>query len=133
NTTSSGYDADSNLTTVTRPNGTTATRTFDANDGLTDISDQGTNGFSFVAHYTRTPEELLASRREVDNPLAPPLTYSYDGAQRLTGTTLAGASTKTYGYDNADNPTGFYGTNGLVTQVFDAANELTAFKNPTTN
>jgi RHS repeat-associated protein len=114
------YDADSNLTTQTNPNGTVATSSYDGADRLTAI-----------AHATAAAPGTPFAR----------FTYGRDNADQLTSAVNAGPATDgsssaytytplnqikgvnsaNYGYDAADNLTQL--TNG-TTQAFDAANQL---------
>jgi RHS repeat-associated protein len=126
NTTSYTYDANSNISTIARPNGTTATNLYDVNDGLVKITDAG-GSFSRVDTYTRTDDQLLKTQVETGTAAQPNPTYAYDSSARLTGT---GATAKqTYAYDAADNPTKIVRNTLTANQSFDPAHQITQIKN----
>jgi RHS repeat-associated protein len=125
NTSTFGYDANSNLTAETLPNGVTNSYGFDAADQLTSINDTTGATSVFAATYSRDGAGLLSGDSS-----APPTTadYQYTPLNQLC---YAGSSSSSacsappvgatpYGYDAADNLT----TNGATAQSFDAASQL---------
>ena len=125
-TTTYSYDPNSNISTIARPNATTATNLYDANDVLTKITDTGT-GFSRVDTYTRTDSELLATQTETGTAAQPNPIYGYDLNARLTST--GATANQTYQYDAGDNPTKIVRATVTANQSFDNAHQLTAVKN----
>ena len=120
-TTTVAYDEDSNIRSVGSAGGVEEVRSYDNADQLTGIED--TKGSATLARfeYTRNANgQVVAS--EDKNGGANKSAYSYDELGRLTS-----VSGSAYSYDAADNPVGF-GTG--VTQVFDAANQLTTRNEP---
>jgi RHS repeat-associated protein len=128
NTTTFGYDANSNLTTETLPTGTGVmdTYTFDAANRVMGISDvKGGSTNLFLATYTRDSTNRLSSDSS-----APTATGSYHyttinqlcyaAAANATACTLPPPSSTAYAYDAGDNLTQM----GTTQQVFNAADEL---------
>lgn len=127
NTTTFSYDANSNLTQIGRPNGTTSNRTFDQNDGLLTISDTGSAGFSRTDTYTRTDNELVKTQTEAGSGAQPNPSYTFDLVARLTST--GATANQSFSYDAADNPTKIVRATVTANQTFDEANQLTTVKN----
>lgn len=149
NTISYGYDLANNLTTITYPDGSTVTRSFDADERLASVTDWlgNTTTFGYDPDSNLTTITFPSGTGNVD-------TYTYDHADQISGvqmtqgtTTLASlgytreptgalasdtetglpepalTGTRSYNYDNADNLTKIEGTNGYS---YDQADELTA-------
>ncbi len=127
NTTSFGYDVNSNLTTETLPaaSGVLDTFTFDAADRLTAVSDKTAKTTLFAGTYTRDNANQLTSDSSIPSSTG---SYQYDTLNQLC---YAGSSTRNacssppkgaiaYSYDAADNLTQMGGTQ----QAFNNANEL---------
>ncbi|MEN3281388.1 MAG: hypothetical protein V7607_2528 [Solirubrobacteraceae bacterium] len=121
-TTAFAYNVDDALTTIERPDGTTATQTVDRNDQLTAIDDSG-DDYSYSADYIRTDAGLLASATETGDGAGPDATYAHDDAARLTS---SGTGNQNYSYDAADNLTQLTDASATRKQIFDDANQLTA-------
>ncbi|MEA2635502.1 MAG: hypothetical protein QOH92_2269 [Chloroflexota bacterium] len=128
NTTSFGYDPNSNLTTETLPTGSSIidTFSFDAADRLLGVSDVKTgNTTLFSATYTRDNANQLTSDTS-----APAATGSYkytsmnqvcySGASTSNGCGSPPSGATPYVYDAADNLTQM----GTTQQAFNAADEL---------
>lgn len=125
-TTNFGYDADSGLTGITYPNGVTETTTFDHADRLTAINDTTATTTLASYTYTRDAAGALTSTTPTGVTGQTNETYGHSVLDQLTGYTTT-ASTGSYGYDNADNPTTL--ADG-TTQTFDTANQLTSSSGP---
>ncbi len=114
NRTTFAYDPNSNLTTTSLPNTTTATNSYDHADQLTGITHKKA-GTTFAAFgYTRDNKGLLTSVTPTG--LGSNETYGYttlDQLKQLNGTT-------TYTNDTADNLTKLAGS----TFIYDNANQL---------
>ncbi|TMK38819.1 MAG: RHS repeat-associated core domain-containing protein [Actinobacteria bacterium] len=116
NSTQFSYDAEGELTGQSRPNGTTAADSYDANQNLSALTDLGN-----TTNYTRSNEGLLTGASPQGGQAQ---TYGYDSVARLTG---VGANNSAFGYDTGDNPTtSSVGSAPSVAQAFDAANQLTS-------
>jgi RHS repeat-associated protein len=89
------FDADDELTTVTRPDTTTLGTSYDANGNVL----TQTNGAGKVTSYTYDP---LNRARTMTDPLNRTTTSAYDLVGRLTTTTDASSRITTYGYDIAN-------------------------------
>jgi len=116
-TTSFGYDVNSNLITQAYPNGTTASFSYDAADQLIGITDSAgaTQFLSFT--YTRDNIGLLTAENAN--------TYGYDPLNRVTSS-VAGATTTSFGYDAGDHLTQVGVTGSPTTTLaYDAADQLT--------
>jgi RHS repeat-associated protein len=121
-TTSYGYDADSNLTSQTNPNGTTETITVDDADRVMGISHAptATPGSPFASFiYGRDNEDKVTSVAATGVP-TDNRTWGYTNIDQVSTDT---ARAFPYAYDAADNLTQL--TDGTV-QSFDAANQLTS-------
>jgi RHS repeat-associated protein len=127
NTTTFGYDVNSNLTTETLPSasGIVDTFTFDAADRLTAISDKKGKTTLFSATYGRDNANQLTSDSSISSSTG---SYKYNSLNELC---YAGSSTSNvctspprnaiaYKYDAADNMTQMGGTQ----QAFNNADEL---------
>ncbi len=127
NTTSFGYDVNSNLTTETLPSasGVVDTFSFDAADRLTAISDKKGNTTRFSATYIRDNANQLAADSSISSSTG---SYKYNSLNQLcyagSSTTSACASpprnATAYKYDAADNLTQM----GSTQQAFNNADEL---------
>jgi RHS repeat-associated protein len=99
-------DADSNITTESLPNATTATQGFDQNDNLTSVAHAkgATNIVNFG--YTRDAAGQLT---QTDKTVGGVMKTEYDGYNSLKQLTAVGQipspSIPTYNYDGADNLT----------------------------
>ena len=117
-TTTFAYDADSNLTTETYPNGTVGTSTFDAADRMSSTVDS-LNGTQFLSlTYHRDADGQLTQGSATQQ-------YGYDTINRVNSWTNSGAST-TYGYDAADEITGITAT-ASTTMTYDVAGQVGTF------
>lgn len=118
--TSFGYNADSELTSQTYPNGTTATTGYDNADRLTSIQHAPTANLvtPFASFsYTRDDRGQLTSVTSAGVP-ADNHSYGYNSLNQLTS--VDGTS---YSYDSANNLTKRLDNSR---QLYDAANELAA-------
>ena len=127
NTTTFGYDVNSNLTTETLPAASAVvdTFTFDAADRLMAIADKKGNSSLFGATYTRDNANQLTSDSS-----QPSATKSYKyttlnqvcyaGSASTTACTSPPSGSIPYKYDAADNLT----QSGPTQQVFNGADEL---------
>jgi RHS repeat-associated protein len=127
NTTTFGYDLDSNLTTETFPvaSGVVDTFTFDAADQLTaDASNKGgTNLFSVT--YSRDAANQLASDSSAASGTSsykytPLNQVCYAGSSNTNGCASPPTGSNAYKYDGADNLT----QKGSIQQAFNNADEL---------
>ena len=113
-----GYDADSGLGTLSYPNGTAVTSTFDNADQLT--ASTLTAGTTSLASLSTPRDDAGQVSGETPTGLAGGAqTYAYTALEQVKSTTT-GTTTTSYGYDPANNPT----TVGGATQTFDASNQL---------
>ncbi len=135
NTTTFGYDADSNWTSTTFQGGSCTSTitlcdsyTYDAADELTQINDEkSSSGDIFAATYTRDNNGQLAS--DTSAPTSPNNQSNYKYTP-LNQVCVAGSSTSTcssggtgsepFAYDNGDNLTTFGGS----TQTFNSQDQL---------
>lgn len=121
-TTTFGYNAGYHRTSTSYPNGVGEAMTYDPSERLTQIkASKGAttlNSFtySYVNPTTGKDSGVRWSVTDVNNNKT---SYTYEGANRLTGT--SGASSYMFGYDANGNMTN---NNGAV-QTFNGANELT--------
>jgi RHS repeat-associated protein len=121
NTISYGYDPDGNPTTTTFPTGTAEvdTTTFDNADQPASVSD--TTGATVLASqtYTRDPAGHVTAAAQTFNAGATAnLSFSYNSLNRL-----AAATTGTYAYDQAGDPTTQAGVSGYA---YNTASQLTS-------
>jgi len=124
-TTSFGYDADSNLTTETFPGGVVDSFSFNGADQMAAIADLEGSATVFSATYARDADGQLASDTS-----APPAAASYHytalnqlcyaGPANSTPCSAAPTGATAYAYDAADNLV----TDGAATQAFNPADEL---------
>jgi RHS repeat-associated protein len=126
-----GYDADGHLTRNTRPNGTTATMTYDQAGQLTRLLDTGPQSSTVLdLPYTYDTAGLVASANPVAGPAGVTQTYGYDASARLTSADVpagpASVPSNAYAYDAADNLTRMVTAGVARTLVHDAADQLTA-------
>ena len=127
NTTSFGYDVNSNLTTETLPSasGIVDTFTFDAADRLTAISDKKGKTTLFSATYSRDNANQLTSDSSISSSTG---SYKYNSLNQLcyagsSNTSACSAPPRNaipYSYDAADNLT----KTGNTQQAFNNADEL---------
>ena len=127
NTTTFGYDADSNLTTETFPSGSGLVDTFGFNaaDQMTSVSDVTGGTTLFSATYTRDANGQLASDTSVPSAsgsfkYSPLNQLCYAGSSSSSACASPPSGATAYGFDAADNLT----TTGGATQAFNAADEL---------
>jgi RHS repeat-associated protein len=127
NTTTFGYDADSNLTTETFPSGSGLVDTFGFNaaDQMSSVSDVTGGTTLFSATYTRDANGQLASDTSVPSASAsfhytPLNQLCYAGSSSSSACASPPSGSTAYGFDAADNLT----TNNGTTQAFNAADEL---------
>ena len=127
NTTSLGYDVNSNLTTETLPigSGVVDTFTFDTADRLMSISDTKGATTLFSATYTRdSANQLTADSSAPSSTSAYKYTtlnqVCYSGSSSLSACTAPPAGAAAYAYDAADNLTRV----GSTQQAFNNADEL---------
>jgi RHS repeat-associated protein len=115
NTTSFGYNADSNLLTTTYPDDVTVTNGYDNAGNLSSI-DAVDGGTTVVSEsFTRDGADLISGRTVGSTSD----TYGYSAQDQLSSDT-AGGTTTPYATDAASDPT----TVGAATQEFDAAGQL---------
>jgi RHS repeat-associated protein len=124
--TSFGYDANGNLTKQSYPNAVTASLTYDGADQLSGITDAGPMGaLSFTYGFNKLGG--LTSEKVVGEPPNGPITYGYDGLNRLTSDNF-GAFQQTFQYDAADRLTQTAVTDSKGTQMstltYDGASQL---------
>ena len=127
NTTTFGYDPNSNLTTATFPtaSGVVDTFTFNGADQLTAIASMKGASTLFAATYTRDAANQLTSDSSAASGTG---SYKYTPLNQVcyagSGNTTACSSPPTgsipYTYDAADNPT----RKGAIQQAFNSADEL---------
>ena len=135
-TTSLGYDADSNPTAETYPNGVVGTFAFDAADRAVNTTDAKGATTLLSQAYSRDNTGLVTA----ENTTA----YGYDGANRLTSSTLGpsplayngadqitGLGTASLAYDRASELTGLTSTAGATTYAYDPEGDRTATTPPT--
>src|SRR5579884_216787 len=125
-TTSYGYDANGNETSITNPNGTSVTKAYDAANRLTSVTNKTGGGATLSSFsYGYNADDLRTSVTEADGSV---VSYGYDGAHRLTSESRTGTNpyTKSYVVDGVGNRTSQ--TVGGVTTSFtyDADDELTS-------
>lgn len=145
NTTAYGYDALSNLTSITRPSGGVMTMTHDAagnTTGLTSASGAASqwaySGTGQVTSYTGpdgavtqfsySPAGLLLQQ---SGPGATSVTYGYDSAGNQTTVADALENQTTFGYDQFGNLTSVTDAVGGVTQYgYDDLGQLVSITEP---
>ena len=118
------YDADSNVTGFTDAMGTTS-RTYDSDNRLLSES----KGGSMVVSHTYDAAGKLGLLSTTTDANGRTLTYSYTSLNQLYQVSEA-AGTATYVYDAGGNQTGISNPNGTtVTDIYDAAGRLTSLTN----
>jgi len=134
NTTSYGYDPDSDLQSTTLPNGVLTTATYNTLDRLTRLT--STKSATTLADYNYTLLGAAGERKQVVELGGRQVDYGYDNAYRLTSETISvvspGSLVATYDhtddrqsgitYDNNGNTTVASG----VTYGYDFLNRLTS-------
>lgn len=127
NTTTFGYDADSNLTTQTFPgaSGVVDSFTFNAADQMTAAASDKGGSALFSATYTRDAANQLASDTSAASgtgsyKYTPLNQVCYAGSSSTNACTSPPTGSIPYTYDAADNLT----KNGTVFQAFNNADEL---------
>jgi RHS repeat-associated protein len=127
NTTTFGYDVNSNLTTETFPtgNGVVATNTYDNSDRLTAISDKKGNTTKFAATYTLDSASLQvadssATSGQGSYKYTPLLQLCYAGSSSTNACSSPPSGSQAFAYDAADNLTQI----GTTQQAFNNADEL---------
>lgn len=135
NVTTATYDADSDLTGETYPNGVVASPTYDNADRVTGISDSGSAAGQFLNLVdTRDGVGLLAAEGGAS--------YGYNNRNRLTSSSFGSFAYDTAGdptqlatsklsYDRAHEVTGLTGSSGTVAFTYDSQGNRTADANGT--
>jgi RHS repeat-associated protein len=125
-TTTFGYDANGNRTSITDPLGRVTTYAYDALNRVVAETDPlaGSTGYSYDAL-----DHLLA----VTDPANLTTTYTYNGFGDRLQETSPNTGTTTYTYDSAGNRMTRTDANGITaTSSYDALNRLTGIKYPGT-
>lgn len=134
NTTTFGYDANSNLVSIAFPNATVAAYSYDAADHTTAIVDTAPTVGTFLnLPYTYDANGRMASDSATSTPVATTRSYGYDPAGHLASASLAPApvpATKSWGYDAASRLVQMAHLGQTTTTLnYDAADELTSTTN----
>jgi RHS repeat-associated protein len=127
-TTSYGYDATGNLTTQTNPNGTTVTRTFNAADELTSLTNKKSDNTTLSQFSDSYNSDGLRSQlSETLGTQTATVTYTYDTLHRLKDEVRTGgdAYQNHFTYDAAGNRLTWNDGFGTTTYTYDAADRLT--------
>lgn len=144
------YDAQSRITKVQHPDGTTASFRFDGDNNVTSSTDENGARTSYaydaqgnlttetapdgaVTRYTYTPAGLVATKTDTGAPgnAARTWTYDYDGAGHIVAEHRPDGTTVQHSYDSAGNlvrtvqPSGATSTYG-----YDAAGRVTSQTDP---
>jgi RHS repeat-associated protein len=148
NTTTTGYDAVGNITSVTEPGAFKTTRTYDNNSRVTSITDPlgGVTRFDYDAvgngvtvrdarsasasddtYATRYAYDPTQRRASLTDPLGRTTSHSYDRVGNLIKTAEPNGSEVTFGYDKAGRVTSqTLSTGGGYAFAYDSAGNLTA-------
>ena len=130
-TSSFTFDAAGNLASKTYPNGIYASYSYDRDNKTTGMT-VWKPAWSIPQWYS---QQYDANGNIVQKSEGGPVewfsnTYTYDSLNRLTGETLGGYGTISYGYDHAGNRTSTNNpTTGQTTYSYDQANELSSSVN----
>jgi RHS repeat-associated protein len=123
-----GYDANSNRTSLSLGQTTSATYQYDALNRLTQITDSANANVGYAYDATNKP-----TSRSLPNGAT--ATYQYDGLDRLTRLTDATSTTTVadaqYQYNTASQITQVLEPTQTHNFTYDAADRLTAVQNPT--
>jgi YD repeat-containing protein len=133
-TTSYGYDANSNLTTQTNPNGTSVTQTFNAADELTSLVHKKSDTTTLSQFtYSYNSDRLRSQVNETLGSQTATVTYTYDALHRLTDEVRTGADAyeNHFTFDAAGNRLTWNDGFGTTTYTYDAADRLTQAGNVT--
>jgi YD repeat-containing protein len=126
------YDGVGQLTTVTLPDTSFLSYTYDAAHRLTQIADNLGNKIVYTLDLmgNRTQEQVF----DPSNTLAQTRSRVYNSLNRLTQEIGASSQTTAYTYDNQGNVTGIdgplSGTTDVTVNAYDALNRLTQMTNP---
>jgi len=138
---SNSYDALGRVTTSTI-NGKTATYTYDKNGNVTTYSFDG-NDYTYTYNKANMPTGKTSTLGQktfgaqylpngnisiLTETGAPNISYTYDGAGRLTNETKTGVSSVTYGYDARGNR-----TSKVYNDLVNNTSETTTYEYPTYN
>ncbi len=116
---------------ITLPEGNTITYGYDANSNLASISDSLGNSINYT--YDSEGNKLTEEIRDAGNSLQKSLSYQYDALNRLKRTTNPDTSYTEYSYDSRGNRLSLRTPNStLTTYSYDALNRLTATIQPGT-
>jgi RHS repeat-associated protein len=128
------YGADGQPATLAAPNGNTTAFAYDAVGHLVskDTTAPGpVNRALYDWTYNRAGQNLSETSSITGDPSNGTRVTAYDPLSRLTGSTIAGATT-TYGWDKVPNRTSVQvGGGAIATTAYDAANRPTSGSNPT--
>ncbi len=123
------YDAAGNLLTVTQPDGSSLTNTYDAAHRLTAITDllNNTTQYTLDALGDRTLTSILNPSSVLQRKHA----ATFDGLGRLLTDVGGVGQTTTYAYDSNGNATNITDPlSRIITQVFDSLNRRTQITDP---
>ncbi len=116
---------------ITLPEGNAITYGYDANSNLASISDSLGNSINYT--YDSEGNKLTEEIRDAGNSLQRSLSYQYDALNRLKRTTNPDASYTEYSYDSRGNRLSFRTPNStLTTYSYDALSRLIATIQPGT-
>jgi RHS repeat-associated protein len=116
------YDGSGNLVSMLDADGHTTTYTYDGNGQMASLTDGlGTSTSTLSWVYDALGRKVSQNNRTDSAPLAPEVTWTYDGAGRML-TRSADAANTTYVYDLNGNRTTATSAGGTISATYDRLN-----------